>query len=140
MGIILERPQTTAPSGLGAMISAGITMEVINETYARIAYTPPSDAFSPTTTPNRKFAFYREEMDCVTELFIGRSLLYKRWNYAIKKCLNWDNYENFESDMALFAQRELDTNLPLRLSLPGSIFLTTTFVLLIVAKLLQNQN
>lgn len=52
VGIILERPQTTSPSGLGAMIAAGITMEVLNTTYAQIAYMPPSDVFSPTTTPN----------------------------------------------------------------------------------------
>ncbi|TMW52925.1 hypothetical protein DOY81_001958 [Sarcophaga bullata] len=121
LGIILERPQTTSPSGLGAMIAAGITMKVVNETYAQIAYIPPSDVFSPTTTSNR------------------RSLLYKRWEYAVKKCLNWNNYETFESDLALFAQRERDANLPLRRSLPGSIFLTSAFVFLIVAKFLQSQ-
>lgn len=54
LGIIMERPQTTSPSGLGAMIAAGITMKVVNETYAQIAYMPPSDVFSPTTTSNRK--------------------------------------------------------------------------------------
>ncbi|XP_023306037.2 glycerol kinase [Lucilia cuprina] len=121
VGIILERPQTTSPCGLGALIAAGITMEVINETYAQIAYMPPADVFSPTTTPNR------------------RSLLYKRWDYAVRKCLNWDNYESFESDLALFAQRERDPNLPLRRSLPGSIFLTSAFVFLIVANFLKTQ-
>lgn len=55
VGIILERPQTQSPSGLGAMIAAGITMKVIDEKYAKVAYMPPSDAFSPTTTTNRKF-------------------------------------------------------------------------------------
>lgn len=65
--------------------------------------------------------------------------MYKRWEYAVKKCLNWNNYETFESDLALFAQRERDANLPLRRSLPGSIFLTSAFVFLIVAKFLQGQ-
>lgn len=71
--------------------------------------------------------------------FTGRALLYKRWEYAVRKCLNWDNYESFETDLALFAQRERDNNLPLRRSLPGSIFLTSAFVFLIVAKFLQTQ-
>lgn len=122
VGIILERPQTQSPSGLGAMIAAGITMKVVDEKYAKMAYVPPSDAFSPTTTTNR------------------RSLLYKRWEYAVRKCFNWNNYETFESDLALFAQRERDSNLPLRRSLPGSIFLTSAFCFLIVAKFLQSQN
>ncbi|XP_005178451.1 glycerol kinase [Musca domestica] len=121
VGFVLERPQTTAPCALGAMIAAGITMKVLDKNYAQIAYVPPSDAISPTTTPNR------------------RALLYKRWEYAVKKCLSWNNYETFEEDIALFAQRERDTNLPIRRSLPGSIFLTSAFVFLIVAKFLNNK-
>lgn len=57
----------------------------------------------------------------------------------MRKCLSWDNYESFESDLAIFAQRERDANLPLRRSLPGSIFLTSAFVFLIVANFLQTQ-
>lgn len=71
VGIILERPQTTSPSGMGAMIAAGITMEVLNETYAKIAYLPPSDAFSPTTTPNRKPKIYcKETILKITSLYL----------------------------------------------------------------------
>ncbi|XP_075168775.1 glycerol kinase [Haematobia irritans] len=122
VGFVLERPQTTSPHALGAMIAAGITMKVVDKKYAQFAYMPPSDAISPTTTPNR------------------RALLYKRWEYAVKKCLNWNNYETFEADIALFAQREHDNNLHLRRSLPGSIFLTSAFVFLIVAKYLSQHN
>ncbi|XP_073814057.1 glycerol kinase 3 [Musca autumnalis] len=121
VGFVLERPQTTAPCALGAMLAAGVTMKAVNTNYARIAYMPPSDAISPTTTPNR------------------RALLYKRWEYAVKKCLSWNNYETFEEDIALFAQRERDTNLPIRRSLPGSLFLTSAFVFLIVAKFLNKK-
>ncbi|KAL9920741.1 glycerol kinase 3 [Glossina fuscipes fuscipes] len=121
VGFILERPQTTSPAGLGTMIAAGITMKVVDLKYAELAYMPPSDAFSPTTTQNR------------------RNLLYKRWEYAVRKCLNWNNYATYETDLALFAQRERDPNLSIRRSLPGSIFLTTTFVFLIVAKFLKNK-
>ena len=40
------------------MIAAGITMKVVNETYAQIAYMPPSDVFSPSTTSNRKCLYF----------------------------------------------------------------------------------
>lgn len=54
VGLLLERPQTQSPYALGAMIAAGVTMKVVDLKYAQIAYMPPADAFSPTTTPNRK--------------------------------------------------------------------------------------
>uniref|UniRef100_A0A1A9WVN6 Myotubularin phosphatase domain-containing protein n=1 Tax=Glossina brevipalpis TaxID=37001 RepID=A0A1A9WVN6_9MUSC len=52
----------------------------------------------------------------------GRNLLHKRWKYAVRKCLNWNNYETYESDLALFAQRERNPNLSIRRSLPGVYF------------------
>lgn len=53
LGVLLERPQTTSPSGLGAMIAAGITCNILDLKYAKSMYRPPSDAFTPTTTLNR---------------------------------------------------------------------------------------
>lgn len=120
IGNALERPQTTSSSCLGTMIAAGITMKIISIDNAQRMFTPPYDVFHPTTTPNR------------------RELLYCRWDYAVKKCLNWNNFETYESDMELFRQRERDPNLPIRRSIPGSIFLTTSFILLILAKFLKN--
>ncbi|XP_037952491.1 glycerol kinase [Teleopsis dalmanni] len=121
VGRLLERPQTTSPCGLGAMIAAGITMNIVTLRFADTMYRPPADIFTPTTTMNR------------------RELLYKRWEYAVKKCLNWNNYETYESDIELFAQRERDPTLYIRRSLPGSLFLTSTFVLLIVANFLHGK-
>ncbi|KAH8320859.1 hypothetical protein KR067_011390 [Drosophila pandora] len=120
VGHMLERPQTTSPAGLGAMIAAGITMDVVSLQYAAKMYAPPTDVFSPTTTQNR------------------RELLYKRWSYAVKKCLHWNNYETYEADVELFAQRELDPNFSVRRSIPGSLFLTTSFALLLLANYLKN--
>lgn len=40
--------------------------------------------------------------------------------------------------MELFAQRERDPNLPIRRSIPGSVFLTTSFALLLLASFLKN--
>ncbi|ALC42221.1 CG8298 [Drosophila busckii] len=120
IGWMLERPQTTSPAGLGAMIAAGITMRVVSLQEATRLYAPPTDVFSPTTTKNR------------------RELLYRRWDYAVKKCLQWNNYETYEADVELFAQRERDPTLHIRRSIPGSVFLTTSFALLLVASFLKN--
>ncbi|XP_023164928.1 glycerol kinase [Drosophila hydei] len=120
IGWMLERPQTTSPASMGAMIAAGITMRVVSLPYATRMYAPPTDVFSPTTTQNR------------------RELLYRRWDYAVKKCLHWNNFETYEADVELFAQRERDPNLPIRRSIPGSVFVTTSFALLLLASFLKN--
>ncbi|EDW73797.1 uncharacterized protein Dwil_GK19496 [Drosophila willistoni] len=120
IGYMLERPQTTSPSGLGVMIAAGITMRAVSLEYAIKMYAPPTDVYAPTTTPNR------------------RELLYRRWDYAVKRCLNWNNYETYESDIELFAQREHDPNFSIRRSLPGSLFITTSFALFLLANYLKN--
>ncbi|XP_014091992.3 glycerol kinase 3 [Bactrocera oleae] len=122
VGCLLERPQTTSPACLGAMICAGITMNVVSLLQAEVMYPPPVDAFSPTTTVNR------------------REQLYKRWNYAVRKCLNWNNFATYEEDLELFAQRDSDPNLPIRRSLPGSIYITSSFVLLLIANFLRGRN
>ncbi|XP_054740044.1 glycerol kinase [Anastrepha obliqua] len=122
VGCLLEKPQTTSPAGLGTMICAGITMKVVSLLQAEVMYPPPVDAFSPTTTANR------------------REQLYKRWNYAVQKCLNWNNFATYEEDLELFAQRDSDPNLPIRRSLPGSIYITSSFLLLLVANFLHGRN
>lgn len=58
VGCLLERPQTTSPACLGAMICAGITMNVVSLLQAEVMYPPPVEAFSPTTTTNRKIIFH----------------------------------------------------------------------------------
>lgn len=74
------------------------------------------------------------------KFFLGREILYCRWQYAVKKCLNWDNYENYYEELALFSQKEKDPNLPVKKSIPGTLFLTSSFVLLLVSKLLRDRN
>lgn len=54
-GITIERPQTTSPSCLGAMLAAGITMNVINLDNARTMFTPPSDVCHATMCSNREW-------------------------------------------------------------------------------------
>ncbi|KAL5286757.1 GK.2 family protein [Megaselia abdita] len=104
------------------MLAAGIAMNVVTIESAKHILTPPCDNFYPTTTPNR------------------REILYRRWNYAVKKCLNWNNFATFTEDVEDFNRREKDANLPIRQSIPCSIFLTSAFVLFLVARYLQNPN
>lgn len=141
IGWMLERPQTTSPVGLGAMIAAGVTMRAVTLSYATRMYAPPTDVFSPTTTQNRKnknlFLFTLMNFICD---FAGRELLYHRWDYAVKKCLHWNNYETYDADVELFAQRERDPNLFIRRSIPGSVFVTTSFALLLLASFLKNNS
>ncbi|BFG03449.1 glycerol kinase [Drosophila madeirensis] len=120
MGYMLERPQTASPAGLGVMIAAGVTMGVVSLEYATKMYAPPTDVFSPTTTPNR------------------REVLYRRWDYAVKRCLHWNNFETYEADIELFSQRERDPNLAIRRSIPGSVFMVTSFAVLLLARYLHN--
>lgn len=54
-GITVERPQTSSPSCLGAMLAAGIAMNVINLDNARSMFAPPLDICQATMCSNRKF-------------------------------------------------------------------------------------
>lgn len=58
----------------------------------------------------------------------------------MRKCLNWNNFATYEEDLELFAQRDSDPNLPIRRSLPGSIYITSSFVLLLIANFLRGRN
>lgn len=71
LGILLERPQTPSPSGVGAMIAAGITCKVLTLKYAKVMYRPPSDAFMPTTTSKRECNSMDKKEEWTASLFIG---------------------------------------------------------------------
>lgn len=122
IGNMLQRPQTLSPSGLGAMMATGITMKMVSVLQSELMYIPPSDIFSPTTTSNK------------------RDLLYQRWNYAVKKCLSWNNYETFEADMEMFSRRENDPYMNVRRSVPATLFLIGTFTMFILTKVFGNKN
>lgn len=55
-GITIERPQTTSPSCLGAMLAAGVTMKVLALDSSKFLFSPPLDVFHPTMCSTRKFA------------------------------------------------------------------------------------
>lgn len=59
-GITIERPQTSSPSCLGAMLAAGSAMKVLNLNDCLTMLSPPSDVFQPTMCASCKFEIQTE--------------------------------------------------------------------------------
>lgn len=57
-GITIERPQTTSPSCLGAMLASGVTMKILALDSSRLLFSPPLDVFHPTMCSTRKYENY----------------------------------------------------------------------------------
>lgn len=53
-GIRVERPQTSFSACLGAMIAAGLTMEIIHLEKSTAMFTPPIEIFQPTMCASSK--------------------------------------------------------------------------------------
>lgn len=54
-GLKVERPQTTFPSCFGAMIAAGLTMEILTLEQSAITFAPPIEIFQPTMCSSSEF-------------------------------------------------------------------------------------
>ncbi len=54
-GITIERPQTTSPSCLGAMLASGVTMKLLAIDSSRLLYSPPLDVFHPAMCSAREW-------------------------------------------------------------------------------------
>lgn len=95
-GITIERPQTAAPSCLGAMLASGVTMKLLSVDSSRLQFLPPLDVFQPVMCSSREY--YRSLLDqgggYGTNLLIfllqERDLKYRRWKYTITKCLRYN--------------------------------------------------
>lgn len=68
-GITIERPQTSSPSCLGAMVAAGLAMNILSLENARVMFTPPSDQFQATMCSNRNIIIVYRVYN-VEDLFI----------------------------------------------------------------------
>lgn len=54
-GLKIERPQTSFPACLGAMITAGLAVNVLILEDATISFTPPLEIFQPTMCSSSKY-------------------------------------------------------------------------------------
>lgn len=61
-GLRIERPQTSYPTCLGAMIAAGLTMNILHLDRLTSMFTPPMEIFKPTMCMSRKFKRKAEEL------------------------------------------------------------------------------
>lgn len=59
-GIRIERPQTSFPSCLGAMIAAGLAIEILHLDQFSTIFTPPIEIFQPTMCTSSKLNFHIE--------------------------------------------------------------------------------
>ncbi|KAJ6647195.1 Glycerol kinase 2 [Pseudolycoriella hygida] len=112
-GITIERPQTTSPSCLGAMLASGVTMKLLAIDSSKSLFSPPLDAFHPVM--------------CSTQ----RDLKYRRWKYAIMKCLRYNG--NFTE----ISYEDRDPEMFVRNSIPGTVFLFTSIALLLATRFFQ---
>lgn len=53
-GIKIERPQTSFPACLGAMIAASLTMDILHLEQSTSLFAPPIEIFSPTMCESSK--------------------------------------------------------------------------------------
>ncbi|XP_037041716.1 glycerol kinase [Bradysia coprophila] len=112
-GITIERPQTTSPSCLGAMLASGVTMKLLSIDSSRLQFLPPLDVFQPVMCSSQ------------------RDLKYRRWKYTIAKCLRYNGtFTEISFD-------DKDPEMVVRNSIPGGVFLFSSFALLLATKFFQ---
>lgn len=73
-GIRVERPQTSFSACLGAMIAAGITMEILHLEKSSTLFAPPIENYQPTMCASSKIHqlpyFLMPFLNCISVLFL----------------------------------------------------------------------
>lgn len=58
-GVKVERPQSSYPACLGAMLAASVTMDILHLEHSSTLFAPPIEIFSPTMCESSKFSVSR---------------------------------------------------------------------------------
>lgn len=116
-GVSIERPQTSTPACLGTMLAAGLAMEILTLDEFRACCIPPTDQYSPALNSSH------------------RDMKFRKWKIAVDRCLNFDSVS--ETDLSKFQQEELDPEYSVRCSIPGGIYIISSFALIVLAQILQ---
>jgi len=125
-GLLIEKPQTSSPACLGTMLATGLAMKIVTLDHFKNTCIPPVDVFLPSISNSQ------------------RDIRFAKWMNAVKKSLALESSPNSpnrrfsvdETDtLSIFKDRS--TERPVSFSLPGSLFLFSSFTILIVAQLLQ---
>ncbi|XP_053698000.1 glycerol kinase [Sabethes cyaneus] len=116
-GVSVERPQTSTPVCLGAMLAAGLASGILTLEDFQATCIPPVDHYAPTLNSSRRDAKFR------------------KWKIAVDRCLNFDSVS--ESDLTEFNMDEHDPEYSVRCSIPGAVYLISSFALVVLAQILQ---
>lgn len=111
--VTIERPQVSAPIGLGCMLSAALTMKSLSLDDFKTSCVPPVDSFYPKINSD------------ISEK------KYMNWLSALKMSLQAnDNCSNAEVNSLLETK---DSSQSILNSLPGSVFLFTSYLIYVLA-------
>ncbi|XP_059607835.1 glycerol kinase [Phlebotomus argentipes] len=108
----VERPQISSPATLGAMLATGLAMNVLSLENTQALLAPPADVHHPTMCQ------------------LASDGKYKRWQKAVRMCIRSTDEESDE-------EKELDPHRGVTNSIPGSLFIVSSFALVIVAEILR---
>jgi glycerol kinase len=112
--VTIERPQVAAPTGLGCMLSAALTMKTLSLEEFRTTCVPPVDNFFPTINPG-----VSEEK-------------YMKWLSTLKTCLQANEQCHREEVNSLLETK--DSSRFILNSLPGCLFLFSSYVIYVSAQ------
>uniref|UniRef100_A0A182XK28 glycerol kinase n=1 Tax=Anopheles quadriannulatus TaxID=34691 RepID=A0A182XK28_ANOQN len=116
-GVLVERPQTSTPACLGAMLAAGLATEILSIDQFRQNCVPPIDLFSTAFNSSQ------------------RDMKFRRWKMAVDRCLNFDSVSDSDPVKLIGDGRDPDSYV--RCSIPGSVFIVSSFVLIVAAQLMK---
>lgn len=112
--VTIERPQVAAPSGLGCMLSAALTMKTLSLDEFKTTCRPPVDNFYPAISPD-----VSEEK-------------YMRWLSTLKTCLQV-NGECHRQEVDTLLETKNSSQF-IRNSIPGCLFLFSSYVIYVLAQ------
>uniref|UniRef100_A0A2M4BHS6 glycerol kinase n=1 Tax=Anopheles marajoara TaxID=58244 RepID=A0A2M4BHS6_9DIPT len=116
-GLAIERPQTSTPACLGAMLAAGLATEILSIDQFRHNCVPPIDLFNTAYNSSQ------------------RDMKFRRWKMAVDRCLNFDSVSENDPVKLVFDGRDPDYYV--RAAIPGSLFIVSSFALIVVSSMLQ---
>lgn len=112
--VTIEKPQVSAPSGLGCMLSAALTMENLNLDEFKTTCLPPVDNFHPRVNPD------------------DIEKKYMKWLSTLKTCLQ-ANEQGPREEVNLLLESK-DSSKFISNSLPGCLFLFTSYVIYVFSQ------
>ncbi|XP_055636884.1 glycerol kinase [Toxorhynchites rutilus septentrionalis] len=116
-GVSIERPQSSTPACLGTMLAAGLAADVLTLDEFRSSCIPPIDYYSSTHYSSQ------------------RDMKFRKWKIAVDRCLNFESVS--ETDLSKFRQEEIDPEYSVLCSIPGGVYVISSFVIIILAQFLQ---